>query len=227
MNDQILLDDDGPTRKTFKTSIRTFNLVLASVIGIVLINLYRASQYLSSEGGIPSINLEIEQNLIFKLAELAMILTIIGFRISVYKALELPRLRIIGICLFVLTIIQTILNYASGIGFLELIYVNMIGWIGSLAALALIIELILIMLVPRSTVSVQFRFLRYFSGVQIATYVVNLFIYFSLYLSDFNLFAGNSTSYVTAITVILFTIPNVFMISAAQPTESIKEEPTS
>lgn len=222
MNDQILLDDEGPEPKDFKTSTNTFYLVIISVIGTILINLYRASKYLNNDG-VPSLNLQIDQNIIFKLVELAMILIPIAFRISVYKSLELSRLKIIGFCLLGLTTAQTILNYASGIGFFELIYATFIGWVGLLTGLALIIEMIVILLVPKSTVSSQFRFFRYYSGIQLGGFLINVLVYASLYIGFSDLITGNTANYLSAITLIVFTIPSIFMISAAQPTAQIKK----
>lgn len=221
----MLIDDEIAEKSEFKVETNDFYLLTGAVILLILYSLFLASEQFT--GNFEGSN-KISQNFFLTVLVLGLNLLIVRFRINVYKACELTKLYKTGIIILIANILREALGLLAQTGVLagndiSLMYVFQLPNI--LLSLCILIEAILILRVPKSSVSDRFRFFKFFSIATISSWALGFGSAFLYPIVNSLGLEANDLRVVWAVLAVLYALPDLFLIKSAQPTsDSFLEE---
>lgn len=221
----MLIDEEIAEKSEFEVEANDFYLLTGSVVLLILYALFLSSEQFTGNFEVSN---KISQNFFLTVLVLGLNLLIVRFRINVYKACELTKLYKTGIIILIANIFSETLGLLAQTGILagndfSLMYVFQIPNI--LLSLCILIEAILIMRVPRSSVSDRFRFFKFFGIATLASWALGFSSAFLYQIFNSMEVEANDLRVVWAVLALLYSLPDLFLIKAAQPTTvSITEQ---
>ncbi|MDP4935637.1 MAG: hypothetical protein NWQ55_06595 [Salibacteraceae bacterium] len=218
MEDHILIDEEIAEKSEFEVEANDFYLLTGSVVLLILYSLFLASEQFTGNFEVSD---RISQNFFLSVFVLGLNLFIVRFRMNIYKACNLSKLFKTSIIIVIANVLQEGLSLIAQTG----LFSSNVVWLMYFSrlpnitlALCMLIEAIMVLRVPKSSISERFKYLEFFSIATLASWALGFGSAFIYQISNSMGIEGNDLSVVWAVLAVLYSLPDLFLIKAAQPT---------